>query len=566
MRRSIRTCPGFTLVEMLIALGAFALIALGLTTIFDSTARTVSTGRRVGAMTEYAALLESQFRADFQAMTRDGFLVIRNEYANNAREVPLHGDDRSPVPRRVDELMFFVKTPVSSAREAFAPGFRAASNEASIYYGHGQGRQLDLRQGSFYRRPRVDDPNLEPSHQLGVDPRPAERPNPNRYASSWNLLRHVTVLAQFGGSESRAFGNGAGQTPVPPGLSERGLVDGPNQIGLRPAASSPFRRIAAFDFGSENPLPQLSSGIVDIATTDLAEIREIVTTVSALPSQIRDDEALRAKLDGKTRGGLDAVGFMQAWMDDALPANSMAVNFGERSRMRAERTAPDFLGVLSELQNSTSPRAAWWNSILRADQMAIASSVFVPSCTEFIVEWTFGMVDPDGRMIWHGKDRWVDLDGDPQRRRPEEKVAWPYRAEQNEEMKIPLKLRGPRERVSPDPPGNPPRLNPAGLDAWRVIPELIHGPQLGFRTARPDEPLTSYFGYFDPTFNPDLRGDTPNSGPDGDVEDDGDALSPTLPWAWPSLIRITLTLTDPIDPTFEQTFQFVFETPGNPVY
>ena len=558
MRRSIRTCPGFTLVEMLIALGAFALIALGLTTIFDSTARTVSTGRRVGVMTEYAALLESQFRADFQAMTRDGFLVIRNEYANNAREVPLHGDDRSPVPRRVDELMFFVKTPVSSAREAFAPGFRAASNEASIYYGHGQGRQLDLRRDSFYRRPRVDDQNFEPSHQLGVRDFPGD-PNPNRYASSWNLLRHVTVLAQFGGSESG--------TPNLPGIPMALLRDDDHRIGLRPAASSPFRSIAAFELGTKAQRPQLSSGIVDIATTDLAEIREIVTTVSKFPFEITIEQELSDALNGKTNGGLDAVGYMQAWMDDALPANSMARNLGERSRMRAERTAPDFFGVLLDLQNSTSPRAAWWNSILRADQMAIASSVFVPSCTEFIVEWTFGMVDPDGRMIWHGKDRWVDLDGDPQRRRPEEKVAWPYRAAQNEEMKIPLMLRGPRERVSPDQnPGQNSPAYPAGLDAWLVDPALIHGPQLGFRTARPDEPLTSYFGYFDPTFNPDLRGDTPNSGPDGDVEDDGDALSPTLPWAWPSLIRITLTLTDPIDPTFEQTFQFVFETPGNPVY
>ncbi|MCH8269982.1 MAG: prepilin-type N-terminal cleavage/methylation domain-containing protein [Planctomycetes bacterium] len=552
MRRSIRTCPGFTLVEMLIALGAFALIALGLTTIFDSTARTVSAGRRVGAMTEYAALLESQFRADFQAMTRDGFLVIRNEYANNADSVPLHGDDRSPRPRRVDELMFFVKKPVSSAREALAAGFRAASNEASIYYGHGQGRQLDLRRSSFYRRPRVDGPNFEPSHQLGVNPPLADRPNPNRYASSWNLLRHVTVLAQFGGSESG--------TPSLPGIPPALLRDGEHWIGLRPAASSLFRRIAAFDFGSEIPRPQLSSGIVDIATTDLAEIREIVTTVSEIPNDINNEAQLWAAMDGETRGGLDAALFMHAWMDDALPANSMAVNPRERSRMRAERSAPDFLGVLSELQNSTSPQAVWWNSILRADQMAIASSVFIPSCTEFIVEWTFGMVDPDGRMIWHGKDRWVDLDGDPQRRRPEEKVAWPYRAAQNEEMKIPLMLRGPRVEVSPIP-GNP-RVNPAGLDAWPVIPELIHGR----RTTEEEEPLTSYFGYFDPTFNPDLRGDLPNSGPAGDIDDDGDALSPTLPWAWPELIRITLTLTDPIDPTFEQTFQFVFETPGNPVY
>ncbi len=193
--------------------------------------------------------------------------------------------------------------------------------------------------------------------------------------------------------------------------------------------------------------------------------------------------------------------------------------------------------------------------MFRADQMALASSVFIPSCTGFIVEWTFGMVE-DGQMIWHGLDRWIDLDGDG-RMIAEEMVARPYLGG----MKIPLMIRGPRGLVTPNP-GNPNApVSPAGLDAWPVNPVLIHG-----RRAVEEELLTSYFGYFDPTFNPDLRDNAGNRTPDGDIEDIGDALSPTLPWAWPSLIRITLTLTDPNDPTFEQTFQFVFETPGNPVY
>lgn len=122
-------------------------------------------------------------------------------------------------------------------------------------------------------------------------------------------------------------------------------------------------------------------------------------------------------------------------------------------------------------------------------------------------------------------------------------------------------IRGSRKGVSPNP-GNPNSPeSPPGLDAWPVLPELIHG-----QPSAVEDPLTSYFGYFDPTFSPDLRNNAGTRNPDGDIEDIGDALSPTLPWAWPTLIRITLTLTDPIDPTFEQTFQFVFETPGNPVY
>jgi hypothetical protein len=566
-----RSPIGFTLVETLIAIGALLLIALGIAQIFDSTGKTVTVGRRVSAMTEYAALLESRFRDDFAGMTRDGFLIIRNEYANNGAPVPLHADDRTARRRRIDEMLFFKKGQVSSAREAFSPGFPALSNEAAIYFGHGQQRREDFRKNSFYRRPAVNDANFDAPAQLGF-----QTPgSPNRYASSWNLLRHVTVLAQPEASISRVFSSASpappGMTSLPFGLVEQWVIDGEYQIGLRPAAASIFRAIAAIPPSSTKPpvsqglyvnndgTPQLSSGIVDIATTDLAEIRQIVTTVQSQPGNIQNQAQLQSLLQ---QGRMSTMDLMQSWMDDALPAFSMAATPAQRSRMRAEPTAPDFMGVLSQLQGTPSPRASMINAIERANQMAVASSVFVPSCTEFIVEWSFGKVDTNGQIIWHGKERRVDFNGNGSLE-PNEQVALPYRSTQRDFMTIPLQIRAARGIVAPNPNNPSSPANPAGVDDWPVSPQLIHG---GTLSNPPLQPLTSYFGYYDPNFNPDRRNTAGQPTPDGDYLDAGDALSPTIPWAWPKLIRITLTLADPIDPTFEQSFQFVFDAPGNPVY
>ncbi len=567
MNRSKRSPVGFTLVETLIAIGALLLIALGIAQIFDSTGKTVSVGRRVSVMTEYAALLESRFRDDFAGMTRDGFLVMRNEYANNGGIVPLHADDRTPRRRRIDEMLFFKKGQVSSAREAMSPEFSALSNEAAVYFGHGQQRREDFRRNSFYRRPSVFDANFDAPAQLGYP----TAGSPNRYASDWNLLRHVTVLAQPEGSISRVFGTGPGMTPLPFNLPEQWVVDGVYQIGMRPAASSIFRAISALPPLTTSPpislglyvvgggTPQFSSGIVDIATTDLAEIRQTVTTVRTQPGSIQNLNQLESLLQ---QGRMSTRDLMQSWMDDALPAFSMAQDPAQRSRMRAERTAPDFMGVLSQIQGTPSPRASMLNAIERANQMAVASSVFIPACTEFIVEWSFGKVDVNGRLIWHGKERRVDFDGDGSLEL-NERVALPYFADQRDFMTIPLQIRAARGMVAPNPSNPSSPANPAGIDEWPVSSQLIHGGAIGNAFS---QPLTSYFGYYDPDFNPDRRNNGGQPIQDGDYLDAGDALSPTVPWAWPELIRITLTLADPMDPTFEQRFQFVFDAPGNPVY
>lgn len=114
-----RNRRGFTLVEVLVAVGAVALVAVGMAAIFDSVGKTVTGGRRVSALTAYATILEQQMRRDFDAMTRDGFLVIRQQYTNDGTRqlrVPAHADDLAPRVRRIDEVVFFAQGDYSTAR------------------------------------------------------------------------------------------------------------------------------------------------------------------------------------------------------------------------------------------------------------------------------------------------------------------------------------------------------------------------------------------------------------------------------------------------------------------
>jgi hypothetical protein len=98
---------------------------------------------------------------------------------------------------------------------------------------------------------------------------------------------------------------------------------------------------------------------------------------------------------------------------------------------------------------------------------------------------------------------------------------------------------------------------------------------------------TAHFGYVDPTFKQDqfrwnLASRTFTGGGDGSkdfghqVDDNnngtievnevrpGEPAATAIPWAWPKMIRVTMTLSDAQEPSIESTFQFVFSVPTDP--
>ena len=163
---------GFTVLETLVTIGILVIVAAGAATIFNAIGDTIDDGRRVAELNRFAARLERVMREDFESMTRDGFMVIAHQNAPgpdpdaNNRNVQLSpidttdpdGDNQLGRPRRADEIMFFARGDFETARRAVSPDMIARSDEAAIYYGHGQKRRS--RPHPTTRTQRSDNPSF----------------------------------------------------------------------------------------------------------------------------------------------------------------------------------------------------------------------------------------------------------------------------------------------------------------------------------------------------------------------------------------------------------------------
>ncbi|HRQ73010.1 MAG TPA: type II secretion system protein [Phycisphaerales bacterium] len=557
--RADRDRRGFTLIELLVAIGAIALIAVGIAAVFESVGRTVSGGRRVSLLNQAAAQIEQQLRDDFRSMSRDGFLVIRHGYvdvdANGALtlagdSVPLHPADLTPRPRRADEIVFLARGQFTSVRDALHPTRSPKGDHARIYIGHGVRYDADGSQSEInaFVTPEVDfgfPGDQADRWRLGA------RNGPNEFAAEWVLARHVTLLIQPTGAEQGA------PNPDPFNLAPARWLDSDIQIAGQPAATSLFRHLA--QFGSADGsiarirniaaglTPLFASGLVDVATADPGEVRTIVCDAEILPinsSPADFDPATGDAIDGEFQAtpanGNPLQGdrrFVQAWLRELFPAHSYSGSSGGH-RVRVEPSMPAYVDTvaLANQQGWTAETLAY----RLADQRAVTAHGFVARCTEFIVEFSFGETVNDdtsprhGELIWHGLERFVDADGNPNTSNGpfndgrEYRVAAPY-------------------PIDPATGGGDlhttiyRRLD-GTIGSHDLAPSTVYDTTIA--SGSPPVQQYAHFGYFDPTWVPS-----------------GANEPPTLPWAWPKLIRITLSLADAQDPSVEQSYQFVFEVP-----
>ncbi len=545
---------GFTLIEVLIAVGAVSLIAIGLAKVFSSTGETVRAGRRLSNLNEYASLLERQIRDDVASMTREGFMVMSHRVATDNAGTPIDvllAPDQGAAfgrPRRVDQLMFFASGRFSTLRDPIHPARTASGTAARVYYGHG------LRNDPSGQVPLLDLHSADNTNQSSF----GASGGPNEYASDWILLRQVTTLADPLATT---------QSPLPAGVTEPATGERPDndiQVGLQPAAASIFRNLSLLGpaiiptdaelvrDNDPNVLPQFSSGIIDLATTDLNEIRQVVldaqqynTGASIPPWNPAADDSVdiagnlyafqQDPAPGTFTNTPAAVTCnMKRWMLGALPAAwPNPFDLKTERRMRCELAPPNLLGVAAG--GAPWPTDEPWHL---SDQMMLAASNFVPHCTEFIVEWSFGKVDPDvgddryGQVIWHGIERVAEPVS----------MAGPANPD-------PLVVATPYDGMDVDERYGQRIALRNGQATLRVInPDLIHFPPPSTTNPLAGQPFYSCFGYLDPTFP-------------GTAAESAHPYPQTIPWAWPTLLRITLSLVDPSEPLREQTFQFIIEMP-----
>lgn len=622
--RAPRARRAFTLLEAVVAAGAIAVVIVGLTAVFRSFGEGLATGRRVSRLNQTIRLIEQSLREDIGRMTRDGFLVIRHQMADadgdgvyDLPNIPAGapGDDAVPIGpedsvgrvRRIDEILFFAFGDFRSVRPPFPqdPNWRPESREAMIYYGHGQRGRETLTSADAYVNPQYNDvrgtlTNPAPATDPELDRLGLNNPgNPNRFASSWTLLRHRTLLAPPAVSQS--YPSATLFTPAfNPGsvAGQRNLRDGECQIFGQPAAASVFRSVnRALGPGvlAEPPAtdttwyaswttpaptsrlltnyltsvqavrsPTLASGLVDVATTNLAEIRRFVSSdnylepngtagyephlygvVLGTPDGQFDPTGLPGSFTNPRDPNFQSLDFMHLWMNDAFPTDARnqgdlgggltdiraGDNLDPRGvRMHVEPDAMNLLEVIGSAAGSEQLRRSKF--LLRADRVALQASALAVAVTEFQVEWSFGQIDPQGQMIWYGRP-----DLKPRVPPPGSPAGVVIPA-----ASLPLPVRAQGEKY---PVGNPYRVESTGdgritAADHQVTARLIYGAD-----PQPEDLCwTSYFGYTDPT--------AANSG-----------TPVVLPWAWPKLLRVRVTLADPAapSPATEQTFEMIFALP-----
>jgi type II secretory pathway pseudopilin PulG len=562
-RSPVRPAPAFTLLEMLVAVGAVALISLGLFRIFGATGDTLRIGRRVSAVNDYSALVERTIRTDIERLNRDGFFVIVNEEVPSETNPDRAGDLAPTVPgaprrpRRIDQLMFFADGQFTSARTPLHASRVATGSTARVWYGHGL-RQLNEQQPPATLPPlRLSDTNEDagahPTRYFGDSQGlPNGAPNPNRYPVDWTLLRHVTVLAQPGATSPPR------PASAPAWLTDAKWPDNETQLGLGPAQASIFPHVAIAKApavatntlvrgGGPNDYPLIVSGLVDVATTDLGEIRAIILDAQptstlplpvarpapavfsfsddnpipdqAIPNQPIMWNAFQPELDPNNPGNNSkSTAWMRRWMRYALPAGP-AWQGNPGTRVRYQLTPPDYLGTFTNGGNIYAAN----EEFRRADQIMLASSKLLPSCTEFIVEWSFGVTLPietgtppmptndprAGELIWHGMDRYADLNfngNDPLVPEDEDLLVQPYANNMEPRPALPGNL----YPTEPALRGAPTPLDALEIEytridgqpdprPWRLKPEVIQE----IVNNGSAEVLYTTFGYVDLCARPD---------------------------------------------------------------
>jgi len=255
--RAVRGRAGFTLAELVVAVGTALLLTFGVGQVFQSVGDIVSQGTAIAEVDQYARSIERQIRDDFRALNNmdagDTFVAIRNRIVTDVylsrddEEADLRegtaGTEFSRILRetRLDEIMFIAQ----SNEQGFisyesSPGSNniVRSGFARIYYGHGLRPVPEPRDlapntpfaripdgdfgsprdpsdplniygiGSVTYETRADDGTIGTGSVETNNVSPAAR---NKYAGDWPLARQVLLLAEEGGLiMGNTLGSGAG--------------------------------------------------------------------------------------------------------------------------------------------------------------------------------------------------------------------------------------------------------------------------------------------------------------------------------------------------------------------
>jgi type II secretory pathway pseudopilin PulG len=281
-------CVGFTLAELLVAVGLVAVLTLGIGRIFASVTKLVGTGAAIGELDQIARVLEAQLRADFEAASRlsaeENFLAIRGRRVgdldgdgvfDDAEEVDIYitRDDEEadrrrgvdpyqrnpandlPISRattvRLDQLMFLAASSEGYRSFQPPPASEQVVSTALVMWGHGLRPPVDAEDVGMRARFRLNYPDGDFGFALGDENPFAPDDNQfsgkatgrNRYAGDFVLTRRAVLLAGGSAAGEQRVVNGSPFTPLWGKDTEVALLPRDVEASYLFASGAPFGTI-----------------------------------------------------------------------------------------------------------------------------------------------------------------------------------------------------------------------------------------------------------------------------------------------------------------------------------
>tara|TARA_B110000495_G_C23043306_1_gene627823 strand:+ start:8815 stop:10416 length:1602 start_codon:yes stop_codon:yes gene_type:complete len=134
------TKKGFTLLELMVAVVVLLAIMISVGRIFSTTSDISASGRAISETLQQGVAIEQQLREDISNLSREGFFAIRSvAVANDYKGEFLLLDDSLPANEiiRFDQLVFFTDGIATPMLNTTSTDFAGQGLASMIYYGHG---------------------------------------------------------------------------------------------------------------------------------------------------------------------------------------------------------------------------------------------------------------------------------------------------------------------------------------------------------------------------------------------------------------------------------------------
>jgi prepilin-type N-terminal cleavage/methylation domain-containing protein len=371
----------FTLVELMISIALVVILMLGITKVFTLTAQTAGATNQLSASLRDSRAAHAEMYQDFSAAVRDGspFMVIHSgtqtawrnktdadtDRDGNMLTIDIDGDNQEgdsageniPITsynyrnHRLDMISFFARRRFD--RQTGGGGTlgllsQMSSNEALVWYGHlwlpDNSVKWTSPQGNFGASGVI--PNA-PAQSPTYPGQGSAASNPNNYyATQWTLGRVVTLLA----------------TPNPTSLDIKDLY-GTQQRFFVTDPSAATKKIT--DPQRVYPMSPLQGGAYDSLTNTGAG----TTTVF---------ETSRYDLAGTSIDAFRNRLFTDINTSNAYPWFRYVMGFDDIIAVNPQGTA---------VTGGRFQASPFLTSPVTAQQVAMQAPIFLPACTQFIVEY-----------------------------------------------------------------------------------------------------------------------------------------------------------------------------------